>query len=791
MNNLRMRTKLSLGFGIMLLLTCLIGGLSIYKMRGFREGASFAKEALMPQLKAAIVIDQRMRDAGLSMRRFVDNANPADAQKAVADLDAIKQEIQKTRALATIPGLTELQTFLAAMPSALANFEASCNTIRAAQATTSQATGVVDKEGPVTINILNELIDQTHADIMAAAQAGDMPRVERLFSYLNRYNELFDEVENLRRSIFIALSRDDANLLQKTVQGFAEPKNSFAKLYAELQGIPAVEDKIRRAMLAFDNLERASASLLSAMEQMEKAERELVRSYSSALEQVDVLVSHSVEHNDTIAGSVAAQSSDVVNTLLVALLVVLLVGLTLTISLTLGITKPLSRFVSAAKLLSDGKFDTRVDIDSKDEIGATAHDINKAFDVVVDKMLWYEAMLDAIPSPITVTDMNRNWTFINKATEKILGRSRASVLGHSCREWGNPMCGTEKCPIERLKYGESHHKLRQDNAEFSIIASHITNSRGEKIGHIELLTDVTELILAQQRAESALSEGMHQAVGQLEGVMDQVGCVIEEISQRITNAEHGAVDQASQLMENATAMNQMNSTVTEVARNATAAAEVSAVTRSKAEEGASSVHQAVDGIRNVRDESLVLKNDMAVLSEHAQNISRIMGVISDIADQTNLLALNAAIEAARAGEAGRGFAVVADEVRKLAEKTMASTMDVSNAIQSIQQSAQKSTHQVDLAVAGIENVTLLAERSGEALSEIVHMVDQAADQVRAIASASEEQSSSSEEINRSIAQVNEIAADTASTMRDASKSLDSLLHLAHKVNVIMNEMRNK
>ena len=132
----------------------------------------------------------------------------------------------------------------------------------------------------------------------------------------------------------------------------------------------------------------------------------------------------------------------------------------------------------------------------------------------------------------------------------------------------------------------------------------------------------------------------------------------------------------------------------------------------------------------------------------------------DIADQTNLLALNAAIEAARAGEAGRGFAVVADEVRKLAEKTMSSTTDVGNAIAAIQQSAGQSIQQVEKAVGNISEATEYSNKSGEALKEIVGMVDQTADEVLAIAAASEQQSATSEEINRSVADVNHIAAST-------------------------------
>jgi Methyl-accepting chemotaxis protein len=141
-----------------------------------------------------------------------------------------------------------------------------------------------------------------------------------------------------------------------------------------------------------------------------------------------------------------------------------------------------------------------------------------------------------------------------------------------------------------------------------------------------------------------------------------------------------------------------------------------------------------------------------------------MNVISDIADQTNLLALNAAIEAARAGEAGRGFAVVADEVRKLAEKTLASTQDVGNAIAAIQDSTAKSVGDMDKAVGQVELATDFANQSGKALEEIVSTVEATADQVNAIAEASGQQSAASEEINHSIDNVTQVARQTADAM---------------------------
>ena len=296
---------------------------------------------------------------------------------------------------------------------------------------------------------------------------------------------------------------------------------------------------------------------------------------------------------------------------------------------------------------------------------------------------------------------------------------------------------------------------------------------------------------ARHKAENARREGMLAAAGQLEGVVGVVGSVAAGLSAQIEQSQRGAAEQASRVTETVTAMEEMNTTVAEVAQNAGAASEASAATRQKAEAGADVVSRAVDSIHRVGEQSLKLKDDMRALAEQARSIDRIMGVISDIADQTNLLALNAAIEAARAGDAGRGFAVVADEVRKLAEKTMASTTDVGDAIKAIQQSAGQSAEQVDIAVRIIDEATEFAGKSGEALQRIVEMADSTADQVRAIATASEQQSASSEEINRSIIQVNAIAGDTAQAMQAASEAVTELAEQTRALSGLIEKMRRE
>ncbi len=348
-------------------------------------------------------------------------------------------------------------------------------------------------------------------------------------------------------------------------------------------------------------------------------------------------------------------------------------------------------------------------------------------------------------------------------------------------------------PEARGFYGELLALYQSLKAMVASIADNInlahakTEEAEEKSRQAEAATREAEA--ATRRAEAAKSEGMHAAAEQLEAMVNAISAATSELSAQIEQSDRGAAESSERLSEAATAMNEMNATVQEVARNASSAATVSGETRNNAEEGKKILTNAMASINQVQKVSMELKEDMGTLHGHTQNISQIMNVISDIADQTNLLALNAAIEAARAGEAGRGFAVVADEVRKLAEKTMASTHDVSQAITAIQGSAEQSVNRMEEALGEVEQATSLAQQSGEALQQIVRNVEDTADQVRAIATASEEQSAASEEINQSITTVNEMSGQTTQAMHQAARAISDLAQQSERLSVLIEDMK--
>jgi len=256
-----------------------------------------------------------------------------------------------------------------------------------------------------------------------------------------------------------------------------------------------------------------------------------------------------------------------------------------------------------------------------------------------------------------------------------------------------------------------------------------------------------------------------------------------------TEMSQSSFDLSQHTTQVATAMSEMSATVQEVAHSAAGAAEAAENGRQEADTGQNVVRTSIAGIANLSSEVENAATVITKLAEGSEHISTVLDVINGIAEQTNLLALNAAIEAARAGEQGRGFAVVADEVRTLASRTHDSTLEIREMINMVQQS----THEAVNAMSKGQNAAKLSvdqsEAVGESLRSIINKVSEISDMTTQIASAAEQQSCTTEEINQNIETINMITSTTSETAANTAESSTEITEMASRLNSLVGQFK--
>ena len=334
-------------------------------------------------------------------------------------------------------------------------------------------------------------------------------------------------------------------------------------------------------------------------------------------------------------------------------------------------------------------------------------------------------------------------------------------------------------------------ELGQLSQSMTIMVASLRGKIAETIAYNASAQEAMEALRQAQEKEAMVEKILQNLQGiasESLALSDNLSASAALLSHQVEQVQRGTGLQKNRITEASSAMDQMNSTVLDVARNAGDAAQSAGQTQEKALHGAKIVTESVQAIDQVNQVTKQLRGKMDELGAQAQSIGQVMNVISDIADQTNLLALNAAIEAARAGEAGRGFAVVADEVRKLAEKTMGATQEVGGKIRAIQDSVGESLKDMEQAAQAVGRSNELAGASGDALKQIVDLTGLNTTKVQSIAAAAEEQSSAAEHINGSLADVNAVAHETESGMAETVEIVNRLTNMAQQLKDLIAQM---
>ncbi|EJM10514.1 methyl-accepting chemotaxis protein [Pseudomonas sp. GM21] len=308
------------------------------------------------------------------------------------------------------------------------------------------------------------------------------------------------------------------------------------------------------------------------------------------------------------------------------------------------------------------------------------------------------------------------------------------------------------------------------------LTHNLTSKRRDELGQL-------------QRAMQSMILGLRELIGGISDGVTQIANAAEELSAVTEQTSAGVNSQKVETDQVATAMNEMTATVQEVARNAEEASEAAVAADQQAREGDKVVGEAIAQIERLALEVGNSTAAMGDLKRESDKIGSVLDVIKSVAQQTNLLALNAAIEAARAGEAGRGFAVVADEVRSLAQRTQKSTEEIEELIVGLQTGTQQVATIMDNSRALTDSSVELTRRAGGSLESITRTVSAIQTMNQQIAAAAEQQTAVAEEINRSVLNVRDVSEQTSAASEETAASSVELARLGTQLQMLVGRFK--
>jgi len=475
------------------------------------------------------------------------------------------------------------------------------------------------------------------------------------------------------------------------------------------------------------------------------------------------------------------------SSIIIGLCLALVISIIIALSLGRKIGNSVKKITLIADRLALGDTEISVSANSKDEIG----DLERSFASIVENS---KANIHAITQ---ISQGNLDIKIVPKSDKDVLSKSMILVTETITSLVSEVMMlsnASVKGELSTRGNADKFHGSYKEivaglNATFESMVQPINDS-GKVLESLaggdltvrmdgEYLGDYSKIKVNI----NGLADSFSNALSDVARAVVATASASAQISSSAEEMAAGAQEQSAQTTEIASAAEEMTKTVFETSKNASIAADNSQKASESAEKGAKKVEETKKGMEKIVNATAETGKIISSLAGKTDQIGEIAQVIDDIADQTNLLALNAAIEAARAGEQGRGFAVVADEVRKLAERTTKATKEIADTIKSIQNEAKEADKSMVVAKQSVISGMELTEQVSEVLKEILLVNSKVADMINQVAAASEQQSSTAEQISRNIEGINSVTAESAD-------GTEQIAHAAEDLNQLTNNLQN-
>ena len=461
------------------------------------------------------------------------------------------------------------------------------------------------------------------------------------------------------------------------------------------------------------------------------------------------------------------------------------------------VVRPVAELAAASGKVAGGDFDAPFPVPNCLELRSLRDSLAAMIAHLKTELGFSQGLLRGMGLPCVITDTDDRISFMNQRAVDIYnlkGRPedyKGRLRGEAFFNDPDRMTNTKKVLLNNADIEDEPYTFTVGGRTRHVLvnAARLLDVDGKLLGAFTLMTDVTESV-RQREIIRVQNERIAQVAQAASVVSGRLAGAAARISEQIDATSRMAQEQDAASARSAGAMRAVAEEAGRVSASAGDTARTAESTRQEADEGVRIVEGVTGGINRAAQETSVLVENMRELGQKAESISQVITLIEEVADQTNLLALNAAIEAARAGEAGRGFAVVADEVRKLAEKTMQATGQVTRAVEEIQRSVSGNGKTTEQMVNVMSESSRRAGQSGEALERIRQMAARTAEGMRAIASAADGQCETSREVSETVDRINALSDETARNMSASAEAVAELSRLARELDAIIEGMRD-